>query len=88
MFHSSIGAENAPENAIPGKKSPWVLLEAPKQLVGNLFQFSVQRLLKMSPVVMIHLRVETLPQSCATRSVLRGASVKGRGYLAPDIYVV
>lgn len=44
------------------EKSPWVLREAPKQLVCNLFQFSVQRLLRMSPVVIMHLGVETAPR--------------------------
>lgn len=55
------------------EKSPWVQREAPKQLVGNLFQFSVQRLLKMSPVVIIHLRVETLLlELCNSLRVARG----------------
>lgn len=67
------------------EKSPWVLREAPKQLVGNLFQFSVQRLLKMSPVVIMHLRVETLLEElCNWLGAARGPRPR-LGVMPPQI---
>lgn len=56
-----------------------VLREAPKQLVGRVSVISVQWRLKMSPVVIIYLGVETLfPEFCNWLCVVRGL-VEGSG---------